>query len=580
MALIGAAPPFPGCVDVALEYGAKGDGATDSSDALQKAFDDHTGSGRILYLRPGVYLVSRTISVKKGENRWGHTHLWGAGAGRTIVRLKDGVFADEKEPKPVLTWERHGSADWFHNSVQDLTIETGKRNPGAKGIEFYSNNTGVMRRVHVKSGDGSGAIGIDLAHGDMNGPLLVASCRVEGFKRGLNAGFGVNSQTIEGLELLGQTEAGLVNGGQCLAARRVTVRGAPVPIKNVGGWSHLTLVDSRLEGSGAAAVVSDGYLALKNVSAPGFQAVAEQNGKPVGRNRVALYGSHASGPAVEFPEAKDPPAVPTGLTRALAVDFGAKPNDRDDDSEGIQRALDSGAAEVVLPHGSLWVDKPLVVPPTVRRIVGSQCFLIPAEELAKKKEPVFLVRGQGQPLFLEYITTGFSAGLLSFIRHEGARPLVLRDLQVNFQGSDAITYEGLGTGSLFIENVVGGNWQLGRQSVWARQLNVENEGVKIRSKGARLWLLGFKTERGGPLLVNSDGGIAAILGGLCYTTTAGRLGPMFVNQGGTLSVSIGEACFNGDPYAVILDAERTLTPKDLPSRAFGAALTWVSSKKN
>lgn len=41
----------------------------------------------------------------------------------------------------------------FHNKFENFTIDVGKGNPGAIGIEFNSNNTGAMRNVDILSSD-------------------------------------------------------------------------------------------------------------------------------------------------------------------------------------------------------------------------------------------------------------------------------------------------------------------------------------------------------------------------------------------------------------------------------------------
>lgn len=56
------------------------------------------------------------------------------------------------------------------------------------------------------------------------------------------------------------------------------------------------------------------------------------------------------------------------------------------------------------------------------------------------------------------------------------------------------------SGELFFEDVVTHNLVLKNQRVWARQLNVENEGTHVVNDGGLLWVLGYKTERGGTLL--------------------------------------------------------------------------------
>ena len=38
-----------------------------------------------------------------------------------------------------------GSADWFHNNVENLTFDVGAQNPGAIALQFYSNDSGTVR---------------------------------------------------------------------------------------------------------------------------------------------------------------------------------------------------------------------------------------------------------------------------------------------------------------------------------------------------------------------------------------------------------------------------------------------------
>jgi hypothetical protein len=57
-----------------------------------------------------------------------------------------------------------------------------------------------------------------------------------------------------------------------------------------------------------------------------------------------------------------------------------------------------------------------------------------------------------------------------------------------------------GGGTLFIEDVCSNPstfFVFHEGQVFARQLNVENQGTHILNDGGRLWILGLKTERGG-----------------------------------------------------------------------------------
>ena len=99
-----------------------------------------------------------------------------------------------------------GSADWFFNCIENLTFDVGAGNPGATALQFYSNNTGAVRDCRFIAPEGSGAVGLDLAHRDMNGPLLVRNCEVVGFRRGIVTSRAVNGQVFEHITLRDQRE--------------------------------------------------------------------------------------------------------------------------------------------------------------------------------------------------------------------------------------------------------------------------------------------------------------------------------------------------------------------------------------
>ena len=67
-----------------------------------------------------------------------------------------------------------------------------------------------------------------------------------------------------------------------------------------------------------------------------------------------------------------------------------------------------------------------------------------------------------------------------------------------------------------------------------------------------------ETERAG-------GGEMEALGGLCYTTTAGKLAPMFVAADSAMSVTLGEVCYSGNLYEIIVRQTRRGTAKEFPA---------------
>jgi hypothetical protein len=147
-------PATAAVVDVTQPpYRAKGDGVTDDTAAIQQALTDLMGQHKVLYFPKGTYLVSRTLNWSNQNSRkqpaWGFNWLQGQNPLQTVIRLKDGTFTDPQKPGAIMWCGGFGSADWFHNYVQGLTFTVGKNNPGAIGLQFYSNNFGAVRNCVI-----------------------------------------------------------------------------------------------------------------------------------------------------------------------------------------------------------------------------------------------------------------------------------------------------------------------------------------------------------------------------------------------------------------------------------------------
>lgn len=550
---------FPVCsavVDISKPpYSAKGDGTTDDTATIQRALFDVMGQHKILYFPNGTYLISKPLVWSKKnsakQDAWGFNFLQGQNTAKVIVRLKDKTFTDAKAPQAMMWCGGFGSADWFHNYIQNITFDVGNDNPGAVGLQFYSNNAGAVRDVAVVSPDGRGVIGFDVGHADMNGPLLVKNLRVQGFETGIRCAAVVNSQTFERIRLVGQTKVGLANLGQSISIRGLE---SSNDVPAVESQSFTVLIDGKLtspNGAKAAIVVGKAPFLGRNITTVGYETAIASEGKSkgeVGPNIGEWIQGTASNP-FDVPvrslnlTVSETPEAPWDNPKTWAVvdKFGADPTGNKDSADAIQKAIDSWATTVFFP-GAYTLKKPVKIRGKVRRLLGVGNWI----DYNANSKPDFIVEdGEAKTVFIEHF-----APINGGIEIATSRTVVLRSLETK-----KITCKK--KGELFLEDVVTDAMQFNPgQRVWARQLNVENEGTHITNDGGALWVLGYKTERGGTLLHTKNSGTSEILGNFSYTTTAGKLGPMFRTDDATVFAFFNEVCYSGDPFRVFVEETR------------------------
>ncbi len=146
---------------------------------------------------------------------------------------------------------------------------------------------------------------------------------------------------------------------------------------------------------------------------------------------------------------------------ANVMAFGAEPTDKNDDSDAIQAALNTGKPTVYFPAPGgpddfYRVDKPLTIPATVERIIGFNSRLRPERNdprfYGTNGRPMLTVREAGdKPLFIEGLKIAFfwHFGEFLSLQHSSNRPLILRNSHVERFAATS------GAGELFLESVIG-----------------------------------------------------------------------------------------------------------------------------
>ncbi|PSN16430.1 endopolygalacturonase [filamentous cyanobacterium CCT1] len=542
------------------DFGAKGDGVTDDTAAIQAALNAYPNGKRIIYLPNGTYLISNTLTWPAGTpgtgNEYKNTILQGQSENGAVIKLNNNsaIFSDQNNPKAVI-FTGPAPAQRFGNSIRNLTVDTGTGNPGAIGVQFNASNQGSMRQITIRSGDGQGVHGLDMSFANEIGPLLIKGVTVDGFQYGIRTGFSVNSQTLEDITLQNQSVYGFYNTGQIINIRGLTSNNDVTAIYNAGG--RVTVLDSTLNGLGQAstqpAIRSDFPLDLvvRNIATSGYGAAIQNAGTTIAGPVILEFVSggiqnlfQSPGQTLNLP-IKETPDVPwddpTTNPWANVISYGAIPNDGLDDTAAIQAAIDSGKTTVYLPVGNYDLQNTVFVRNNTRRIIGTEAYI----EINNTVNPGFkVIDGTNPVVVIERIQTGFNS--TPTFENASSRTLVVRD-STNVSGNMT------GSGDVFLENVVSNplqNWTFDKQNVWARQFNVENQGTHIINNGGNLWIFGLKTERGGTLIDTRDGGKTELLGGLAYTTTSAPNGmqdnPMFINHESSISITLGEVSFLDD----------------------------------
>jgi len=608
-------PPDSGMVNVKTQYGAKGDGISDDTAAIQLAISatvHHPQIGpRIIYFPAGTYLVSRPLVEKNLKGEWDSLlTLQGENGATTMIRLQDNdpLYQSPSAPAEVVVFAsqngnpKGGGNAAFDNNIFDITIDVGRGNPGAVALDFLGNNYCALRNVTLQSSDPrhSGAIGLALLR-YATGPCLMKNLVINGFDYGIKTANNEYSITCEDLTLLNQKLYGIYNESNVISIRHLLSTNSVPAIYNVNAAGLVTLAGAMLQGGSyeSSAIQNQGTLYARDVTSSGYasalpgqgSAIKEYDSGPV----FSQFGGTAS--SLNLPVEETPLFEDSNLDNWKSITaYGADPTGRSDSSAAIQAAINSGATTVYFPTGVYRVTRTILVGGKVRMLEGFNSSLNPSGETfinARTPAPLLKIESGTSDVTLDHFRLGAfyphpSPGVI-FVQQDSARPLVLRDSLIGVQPT-TVAYQNTsrGGGTLFVENVAAEPWQiLFPQNVFARQINPEGNATKIINKGGKMWILGLKTEGIGTNIETEQGGSTEVLGGLIYPVwkTAPDSVSFVVNDSRAsfvYAVSNYKPAANGGNFAIqIKEIQRgvakSLLSTSLPARGLGTMTPLYSS---
>jgi len=542
---------------------------------LVMTFAEHEPASRIIYFPKGTYLVHDTItyslenlkqlwySVPNYENNR-NIHFIGEDKENTIIRLADASQGfGEGQEKPLISFVNHALYQKredeytnvaFMNTIEDITLDCGRNNPGAIGIKYVSSNCGRIENVNIRTEAGTCGIFVD----NTTTQAVFTSIGIEGFDYGLDVERTAHL-ILDEIDVSKTKIAGIFTNSSSMLCNRILSGDIPaICFKPFDGQfiGRYYFTDSDI----TFANENPGHFLQ-------FEAEASELRKQgIPKNQRS-----------ENPE-----------DYAFVDDFGAKGDGVTDSTRAIQKAMNSGKSVILFGAGEYYIDGKIKIPKTVKTVDFMFCSLACGTRLVGGEyDAAFEVSEDSEELlFVENLSAWERLkGHMRLVKHAAKRDIVLSDIHLMCA---ALYFNCVSGSKVYLDNCfltmgtyVRTAWIPGKefvpaycrilpyefhgQQVYGRVVNPERADVAMLNDNSEILLDGFRTEGCGTALKAINGGSTRITMFNAGIGCKEAENPLFESYASNLSLSLAIA-FGFDTeteYHIVITEEKNGVQKSL-----------------
>jgi hypothetical protein len=377
------------------EYGAKGDGSTDDTQAFLNALNqDRSHFGRWkttvnVYVPPGRYLITSTLIL------WSHTQMFGEWTNppTLVLASNSSGFQDPSNPNPFIVtsggynlpdyspnWKNrtdqiNGSTNnTFFIVLEDLNIEIGQPNPGAWALFWYCAQQTALRHVTVNAGTSLGC----LQTGWWGGGSVISNCTFVGGQIGYSTD-ATSTELIRACKFTAQSQYSVfIKGGWMYTFLDTQFDNTAPLLLDAGFEGVINILDSSLNNMPRATLLDPyhhGTVHIEKLAFDHISQIPDFLQLSTDRDRVVLQWTNAnvvkggrsfSGQDASlnqdiYPGTFQTRDVPRPTAACVNIrDVGAVGNGIGDDTQVINDAL-SQYSEIFFPLGTYLVNQGLTI---------------------------------------------------------------------------------------------------------------------------------------------------------------------------------------------------------------------------